>query len=369
MLKTGALKKILGILILTAAGPLRAQAPISDADFAASLEAGSQKILVEATNGSRLRQAINKLGLLQTQIQLASLQETAARPIGFVRYKRAPGPTCRWPGPDGTCFSREYTFIPIVAYHAKDLFGYHGKAVEALGNSSQYAKTVLDELIAQSKEPAYSDKERAAFEGMALGLNITALKLIDDTIRLQETHARFVQQISGMSGDVEVPNFDATYKPLMDNSRSLMDAYGEAVEKVAAGVKKLAAAYGGGEDGGLAPYLKTSLDALNEPKTTFLVMRAVAGKEKGIEDLAARAAQVAGNWNPAEWRVLWLKQPDKDARSIDFLKKVFGDDAGAAAVSLSWGSGEERSVVKRYQPGDIADEVQILGAFAEAGPK
>ncbi|MBI4248267.1 MAG: hypothetical protein HY611_02100 [Elusimicrobia bacterium] len=367
MIISSALKKILSILILAAAVPLRAQTPISDADFAASLEAGGQAILAEATNGSRLRQAINKLGLLQTQIQLASLQETAARPIGFVTYKRAPGPTCRWPGPDGTCFSREYTFIPVVAYHAKDLFGYHGKAVEALGNSSQYAKTVLDELIAQSKEPAYGDKERAAFEGLALGLNIQALQLIDDTIRLQETHARFVQQISGMSGDVEVPNFESTYKPLMDNSRAVIDAYGVAVEKVAAAVKKLAAAYGA--DAGSAAYLKTSLDALDEPKTTFLVMRAVAGKEKAAEDLAERAAQVAGNWNPAEWRVLWLKQPEKDARSKDFVKKFFGDDAGTAAVSLSWGSGEDRSVVKRYQLGDIADEVQILGAYAEAGPK
>lgn len=104
---------------------------------------------------------------------------------------------------------------------------------------------------------------------------------------------------------------------------------------------------------------------LNEPKTTILVFRSDPQNEDSVKARAVMADQLAQSQNPAEWRVIWIRQPNLVPAII---ASYFGADTQAAAASLKWGTGEPRSVGKLYLLGEIADPLDLGGAFSDAGP-
>ena len=107
--------------------------------------------------------------------------------------------------------------------------------------------------------------------------------------------------------------------------------------------------------------------ALADPKTTFLLFRSTTNTEKDTDAVATKADQLAGRQNPAEWRVIWIK--DASLLPSTLISQYFGDDESITVVSLRWGTGEPREVKAKFKLSDLPDRTSIGKAFAAAGPQ
>ena len=108
---------------------------------------------------------------------------------------------------------------------------------------------------------------------------------------------------------------------------------------------------------------KKFIDALNEQKTAFLLFRSNPRNEDEIQAKADMADNYAKNWNAAEYRVIWIKNQDI---LKDIVVEYFGFDGNIIAVSLHYGSGEHRNVVKKYKLPDLMDNFDMGEAFSGA---
>lgn len=106
--------------------------------------------------------------------------------------------------------------------------------------------------------------------------------------------------------------------------------------------------------------------ALGESNTTVLLFKSGIANEAVVGGIVTLAEQLAQRENPAEWRVIWVK----DASLVpDEIKYYFGADGDKIAAALKFGTGVPRTVAGLFALGELGDRVAIGQAFANAGPE
>lgn len=234
------MKNLSSLVILTAflgsahAGGSSSGGP--DVQFSKALENAKQEALAPSSSTQTLRRLITQLEIELLQIQSASLREMAGRPFGSITYKTRS--RCGHPGPGGTCFSREYILVPVLAYKAEDMRKYHPQAIDSINKAMSSSKSVLDLLQEESKKTVYNEKEKAALEGVNFSLALVMAQLANSDLRLAEIHGQYARQVAGMSGHVEVGDPDS-YKKLMEQTYKLIQTHYDAIQKASSDLSEI----------------------------------------------------------------------------------------------------------------------------------
>jgi hypothetical protein len=105
------------------------------------------------------------------------------------------------------------------------------------------------------------------------------------------------------------------------------------------------------------------IEALNETKTVFLLFRSTSQNESQIKPKVEMAENYANNWKPTEYRVIWISNQELVK---DIIQQYFGNDDNVMAVSLHFGTGNPRQVVKKYGMTDLNDNFDMGEAFVDA---
>lgn len=262
-------------------------------------------------------------------------------------------------------------------FNKDELLQYYKSAVRQIFQSNNGLDSLSQLFTEELNNPVYNARERQTLEDFRINLQYGRARRMEAGIDLVSTFRNSANNIVETGGEHISFKDVSFYEKLGEDASLLLQKNAE----ISAGIVKTVRNLCGSSENDAPPVIvigkyteetpqsaqNAFVQALNEPRTAFLIFRSSSKNEEAVKALVAKARSVT-QWNSAEWRVLWIKEEALLPSSL--IKSYFGSDDKIAAVSLRWGGNAagHRTVVETFELKDL-NENELFGAFTQAGPQ
>lgn len=240
----------------------------------------------------RLMRLLANLEELRGRGQIASINETLARPRGFVaRFDRG---GCDYKAA-GLCFAPVIEFHSVGAYHLKDLVKYHRQTIASLEKANAASQSFLRILKEESSNSIYGPEVRETLRELASEMESTSElrnAATEHYLAVHKLHAETFERTRTTSGDVSLGD-PKEYAEIMGKTSAVLqyqlDVSGPALERV----RRYQA-----PNGTVIFFDRSALDtALNDPCNSLMLIFGQPGSRAA--EVHAEALIIAEAWNKA----------------------------------------------------------------------